>query len=137
MNTHVVAVVGAGYGVPIALELALKIKEASYLHAEGFAAGEFRHGSAAILDATTTLVGIVDDASREIVRRPLDEAARTESLRYTIGEPIEGVLRLGAETSEAFNTLAWLVAGQLLALEVGRARGIDGDAPRGLTKFVL
>jgi glucosamine--fructose-6-phosphate aminotransferase (isomerizing) len=132
-----VAVVGAGYGVPIALELALKIKEASYLHAEGFAAGEFRHGSAAILDATTTLVGIVDDASREIVRRPLDEAARTESLRYTIGEPIEGVLRLGAETSEAFNTLAWLVAGQLLALEVGRARGIDGDAPRGLTKFVL
>jgi glucosamine--fructose-6-phosphate aminotransferase (isomerizing) len=132
-----VAVVGAGYGVPIALELALKLKEASYLHAEGFAAGEFRHGSAAILDATTTLVGIVDDASREIVRRPLDEAARTESLRYTIGESIEGVPSLGAATSEAFNTLAWLVAGQLLALEVGRARGIDGDAPRGLTKFVL
>jgi glucosamine--fructose-6-phosphate aminotransferase (isomerizing) len=132
-----VAVVGAGYGVPIALELALKLKEASYLHAEGFAAGEFRHGSAAILDATTTLVGIVDVASREIVRRPLDEAARTESLRYTIGESIEGVARLGAETSEAFNTLAWLVAGQLLALEVGRARGIDSDAPRGLTKFVL
>jgi glucosamine 6-phosphate synthetase-like amidotransferase/phosphosugar isomerase protein len=50
---------------------------------------------------------------------------------------IEGVARLGAETSEAFNTLAWLVAGQLLALEVGRARGIDSDAPRGLTKFVL
>ena len=132
-----VAVVGAGYGVPIALEVALKLKEASYLHAEGFAAGEFRHGSAAILGATTTLLGIVDDASREIVRRPLAEAERTESLRYTIGEGIDGVPRLGARTGEAFNTLAWLVAGQMLALEAGRARGIDGDAPRGLSKFVV
>lgn len=132
-----IAVVGAGYGVPIAYELALKIKEASYLHAEGFAAGEFRHGSAAILGATTTLLGIVDDASREIVRRPLAEAERTESLRYTIGEGIDGVPRLGARTGEAFNTLAWLVAGQMLALEAGRARGIDGDAPRGLSKFVV
>jgi len=131
-----VAVVGAGYGVPVALELALKLKEASYVHAEGFAAGEFRHGSAAILDATTTLIGVVDDASRDIVRRPLDEAERTESLRFTIGGEVAGVARLGAVTGEAFNTLAWLVAGQVLALEVGRARGIDGDAPRGLSKFV-
>ncbi len=131
-----VAVVGAGYGVPIALELALKIKESSYVHAEGFAAGEFRHGSAAILDASTALVGVVDDPSREVVRRPLDEAERTESLRYTIGGAVAGVVRLGAETNEAFNTLAWLCAGQFLALEIGRARGVDGDHPRGLTKFV-
>ena len=132
-----VAMVGAGYGVPIALELALKLKEAAYVHAEGFAAGEFRHGSSAILDASTALVGIVDDASRTIVRRPLDEAERTESLRFTIGEPIEAVQRLGPRTGEPFNTLAWLVAGQWLALQVGRARGIDSDAPRGLTKFVV
>ena len=131
-----VAVVGAGYGVPIAFELALKLKEAAYLHAEGFAAGEFRHGSSAMLDAATALIGIVDDASRAIVRRPLDEAARTGSLRFTIGEAVEGIPRFGPQTAEAFNTLAWLVAGQILTLEVGRARGIDGDAPRGLTKFV-
>ena len=131
-----VAILGAGYGVPIALELALKLKEASYVHAEGFAAGEFRHGSAAILDATTTLVGVVDDASASIVARPLDEAVRTESLRYTIGGALAGIEMLGARTGEAFNTLAWLVAGQVLALEVGRARGVESDAPRGLTKFV-
>jgi len=131
-----VALVGAGYGVPVAFELALKVKESSYLHAEGFAAGEFRHGSAAILDPATALVGVIDDASRDIVRRPLDEAGRTGSLRYTIGGPVEGIARLGAETGEAFNTLAWLVAGQMLALEIGRARGVDGDEPRGLTKFV-
>jgi glucosamine--fructose-6-phosphate aminotransferase (isomerizing) len=132
-----IAVVGAGYGVPVALELALKIKESTYLHAEGFAAGEFRHGSAAMLDAATALVGVVDAASRAIVERPLAEAERTDSLRYTIGEELPGIPRLGPVTGEAFNTLAWLVTGQVLALALGRARGIDGDAPRGLTKFVL
>lgn len=131
-----VAVVGAGYGVPIALELALKLKESSYVHAEGFAAGEFRHGSTAILDATTTLIGVVDDASRDVVRRPLAEAERTGALRATIGGSLESIAAFGAPVGDAFNTLAWLVAGQVLALEVGRARGIDGDAPRGLTKFV-
>jgi glucosamine--fructose-6-phosphate aminotransferase (isomerizing) len=131
-----VAVVGAGYGVPVAYELALKLKEASYLHAEGFPAGEFRHGSATILDAQTGLIGIVDDASREIVKRPLGEAERTHSLRYTVGGEIEGIVRLGPLVGEAFNTLAWLVTGQVLALAVGRARGIDSDAPRGLSKYV-
>jgi len=131
-----IAVVGAGYGVPIACEVALKIKESTYVHAEGFAAGEFRHGSAAMLDARTALIGVVDDASRDIVRRPLAEAERTDSLRYTIGGDADGVPRLGPRTGEAFNTLGWLVAGQMLALAIGRRRGIDGDAPRGLTKFV-
>jgi glucosamine--fructose-6-phosphate aminotransferase (isomerizing) len=132
-----IAVVGAGYGVPIAFELALKIKESTYLHAEGFAAGEFRHGSSAMLDAATALVGVVDAASRATVERPLAEAARTDSLRFTIGEEIAGIPRLGPVTREAFNTLAWLVTGQTLALGLGRARGVDGDAPRGLTKFVV
>lgn len=86
-----VAVVGAGYGVPIASEIALKIKESSYLHAEGFAAGEFRHGSAAILDAETALLGIVDEASRAIVGRPLAEAERTRTVRATIGGKVEGI----------------------------------------------
>ena len=44
--------------VPVAYELALKIKEASYVHAEGFPAGEFRHGSSAMLDASTAIIGI-------------------------------------------------------------------------------
>jgi len=131
-----VAVVGAGYGVPVALELALKLKESSYVHAEGFAAGEFRHGSAAMLDGSTSLIGVVDDPSRDVVRRSLEEAVRTGSLRATIGGAIDDIPAHGAATGTAFNTLAWLVAGHVLALELGRARGIDGDAPRGLTKFV-
>jgi glucosamine--fructose-6-phosphate aminotransferase (isomerizing) len=132
-----VVVVGAGYGVPIANELALKIKEASYLHAEGFAAGEFRHGSAAMLDARCAIVGIVDEASRAIVDRPLEEARRTGSLRYVIGGRAGDVPLIGPVVDEAFNTLAWLVAGQVLALEIGRARGIESDRPRGLSKVMI
>jgi glucosamine--fructose-6-phosphate aminotransferase (isomerizing) len=131
-----IAVVGAGYGVPIAYELALKIKEASYLHAEGFAAGEFRHGSSAMLDASSAIVGIVDDASRTIVRRPLAEAAQSGAARYVIGLDDGDVTRLGPATGDAFNTLAWLVAGQYLALCLGRANAVDSDAPRGLRKFI-
>jgi len=132
-----VAVVGAGYGVPVAFELALKIKESSYVHAEGFPAGEFRHGSSAMLDASSAIVGIVDDASRAVVARPLDEAVANGAARYAIGEPCGEVTLLGARTPEPFNTLAWLVTGQVLALQVGRANGVDSDAPRGLRKFVL
>jgi glucosamine--fructose-6-phosphate aminotransferase (isomerizing) len=131
-----VALVAAGYGVPVAYELALKIKEASYVHAEGFAAGEFRHGSSAMLDASTAIIGIVDEASRDIVHRPLAEAAEAEAARYVIGAHSGDIPLLGPSTGEAFNTLSWLVAGQYLALCIGRANYVESDAPRGLTKWV-
>jgi glucosamine--fructose-6-phosphate aminotransferase (isomerizing) len=130
-------VVGAGYGVPIASELALKFKEAAYLHAEGFAAGEFRHGSTAVLDPRCALVGVVDAASRAVVARPFDAVAAAGAARIAIGESVAGVAGLGPAVGEAFNTLAWLVTGQMLALFAGRSRGIDGDRPRGLTKVVV
>jgi glucosamine--fructose-6-phosphate aminotransferase (isomerizing) len=135
-RVRTVAVVGAGYGVPIAFEIALKVKEASYVHAEGFAAGEFRHGSSAMLDASTAILGIVDETSRTIVDRPLASAAVAKAARYVIGEPSGSITTLGPQTGDAFNTLAWLVTGQYLALTLGRARGVDSDAPRGLHKFV-
>jgi len=132
-----VVIVSAGYGVPIAMELALKMKEASYVHAEGFAAGEFRHGSSAMLDASCAIIGIVDEHARNFVNRPLAEAAEAEALRYVIGGRLGDIPLLGPVTSEAFNTLAWLVAGQTLALNVGRAVYVESDSPRGLSKYVV
>ena len=128
--------VGAGYGVPIAYEIALKIKEASYVHGEGFAAGEFRHGSSAMLDASSAILGIVDDVSRAVIERPLASAVEAAAQRYVIGARGAGLSVLGPQTGDAFNTLAWLVTGQYLSLAMGRARGVDSDAPRGLHKFV-
>jgi glucosamine--fructose-6-phosphate aminotransferase (isomerizing) len=132
-----VVIVAAGYGVPIANEFALKLKEASYIHAEGFSAGEFRHGSAAMLDASCAIIGIVDDVSRNVVNRPLVEAMQAESLRYVIGGHIGDIPLLGPVVGEAFNTLAWLVAAQMIALHVGRVRYVESDAPRGLTKTMV
>ncbi len=131
-----VVIVASGYGVPIANECALKLKEASYIHAEGFSAGEFRHGSAAMLDASCAIIGIVDDVSRNVVNRPLVEALQADALRYTLGGRIGDIPLLGPVVGEAFNTLAWLVAAQTLALFVGRARFVESDAPRGLTKYM-
>jgi glucosamine--fructose-6-phosphate aminotransferase (isomerizing) len=130
-------VVGTGFGLPIALESALKLKEASYLHAEGFAAGEFRHGSAAILDAACAMIGIVDDASRQVVERPMRAAAQAGSRCFVIGERSHDMPALGPEADGVFDVLAWLVVAQTLALFVGRARNVDSDAPRGLSKIVL
>ncbi len=132
-----VVIVGTAYGVPVANECALKLKEASYIHAEGFSAGEFRHGSAAMLDPSCAIIGIVDDVSRNVVNRPLVEALQAESLRYTIGGRIGDIPLLGPVVGEAFNTLAWLVAAQVLGLYVGRARYVESDAPRGLAKTMV
>lgn len=132
-----VVIVAVGYGVPVANECALKLKEASYIHAEGFSAGEFRHGSAAMLDPSCAIIGIVDEVSRNVVNRPLVEALQAESLRYTIGGRIGDIPLLGPVVGEAFNTLAWLVAAQVLALYVGRARYVESDAPRGLAKTMV
>jgi glucosamine--fructose-6-phosphate aminotransferase (isomerizing) len=135
---HDVMVLGTDYGAPIAREAALKFKEATYLHAEGFEAGEFRHGSAAMVDATSVVLGIMDRDATGIVGRPLREAGPSGALRYAVGTTtIEGVTRLGPSVADPFNTLAWLVTVQLLALYVARARGIDSDAPRGLTKALV
>ncbi|MDQ2992423.1 MAG: SIS domain-containing protein [Candidatus Eremiobacteraeota bacterium] len=132
-----VIIVATAYGYPISLEFALKLKEASYIHAEGFSAGEFRHGSGAMLDASCAIIGIVDEVAREIVNRPLVEAAQAESLRYVIGGRIGDIPLLGPVTGEPFNTLAWLVAAQMIALYAGRARYVESDAPRGLAKAMV
>ncbi len=135
---HDVVVLGTDYGAPIAREAALKFKEATYLHAEGFEAGEFRHGSAAMLDASSIVIGIMDHDATDIVGRPLREARKAGAQRYAIGTTtVDEVTRLGPIVDDPYNTLAWLVTVQLLALHVARARGIDSDRPRGLTKAIV
>jgi glucosamine--fructose-6-phosphate aminotransferase (isomerizing) len=134
---HDIVVLGTDYGAPIGREIALKFKEATYLHAEGFEAGEFRHGSAAMVDDRSVAIGIMDHDADAIVGRPLRELATTGAMRYAIGTTtVADVPRLGPLVADPFNALSWLVTAQLLALHVARARGIDSDAPRGLRKAV-
>jgi glucosamine--fructose-6-phosphate aminotransferase (isomerizing) len=128
---------GSDHGWPIAREAALKLKEAAYLHAEGLSAGEFRHGSIAMVDSTTAVIGIADEDAMVALARPLLDVERRGPLRYTLGMSWNGVPRLGPQLDVAFNTLGWLVTAQLIALYASRACGIDADAPRGLTKALV
>ena len=135
-TAHSIVVIGAGYGVPVAAEIALKIKESSYVHAEGFGAGEFRHGSTAILDATRGLIGIVDEFSRASVGAVLDVARDARATTVTLGDALPGVDAYGPPATGRFAPLSWIVGGQLFALALARRAGIDSDAPRGLHKFL-
>jgi glucosamine--fructose-6-phosphate aminotransferase (isomerizing) len=115
---------------------ALKLKEASYLHAEAFAAGEFRHGNVAMLDETYTVLAVADRASKNTVAGQLGMAREFGALLFAMGADIEGTERLGPILEPPFDLLGCLVAGQMLALHVARARFVDSDAPRGLSKYV-
>jgi glucosamine--fructose-6-phosphate aminotransferase (isomerizing) len=135
---HSVIVLGSDYGLPVACETALKLKEAAYLHAEGFSSGEFRHGSVAMVDAACAVIAIVDFDALPAVARALRDVGDSEALRYIIGSTsIDDVPRLGPLVDEPYNTLAWLVTAQLIALHAARTRCIDSDAPRGLTKALV
>jgi glucosamine--fructose-6-phosphate aminotransferase (isomerizing) len=136
-NCASIIFLGSDYGWPIAREAALKLKEAAYLHTEGLPAGEFRHGSIAMVDSTTAVIGIADEDAMAALARPLLDVERRGAVRYTIGMSWDGVQRLGPQLDVAFNTLGWLVTAQLIALHTSRARGIDADAPRGLTKALV
>jgi glucosamine--fructose-6-phosphate aminotransferase (isomerizing) len=135
-SSRSIVVIGAGYGVPVSSELALKIKESTYRHAEGFGAGEFRHGSTAMLDSSRALVGIVDPWSRPSVSNVIASGRGAHSAIITLGDAVEGVPRFGPQLAGPFAPLGWIIAGQMLALALARAAGIDSDTPRGLSKFL-
>lgn len=131
-----IAVIGAGFGVPVASEIALKIKEASYRHAEGFGAGEFRHGSTAILAPGRGLIGILDAPARAPVEAVLELARSDGAIALALGDAFGNAPPFGPPAEGRFAPLAWIAAGQMLALALARRAGIDSDAPRGLRKFL-
>jgi glucosamine 6-phosphate synthetase-like amidotransferase/phosphosugar isomerase protein len=88
-----------------------------------------------MVDATCAVFGIVDADAAPVVLPPLREVEASGALRYIIGRAEEtGIERLGPIVGDPYNTLAWLVTAQLIALHVSRARNVDSDAPRGLKK---
>jgi len=136
--------IGRGVNSATALEGALKLKEISYIHAEGFPAGEMKHGPLALVDARTPVVAIATESdSLEKTLSNIEEArargARlialcTEGERRLAGVA-EHVLELPA-VAEAFSPILNSVPLQLLAYHVAVLRGCDVDQPRNLAKSV-
>ncbi|MGE5235644.1 MAG: glutamine--fructose-6-phosphate transaminase (isomerizing) [Acidobacteriota bacterium] len=135
---------GRGALYPLALEGALKLKEISYLHAEGYPAGEMKHGPIALLDEGFPVIALCPrDELAEKLLSNIQEVRARKSPVYAIGDPADDRLAELAEVVIALPPLPWpltpIVAAvplQLLAYEVAVRRGCDVDQPRNLAKSV-
>jgi glucosamine--fructose-6-phosphate aminotransferase (isomerizing) len=136
--------IGRGVGFPTALEGALKLKEISYIHAEGFPAGELKHGSIALLDPDTPLVAVATASHvyEKIVSNIQEVRARDARVLAVATEGDEQIRRHADDvfyvpaTEEVFSPLLAIVPLQLFAYHTAVARGCNVDQPRNLAKSV-
>ncbi|MDA9401032.1 MULTISPECIES: glutamine--fructose-6-phosphate transaminase (isomerizing) [unclassified Bradyrhizobium] len=136
---------GRGTSAPLALEGALKLKEIAYIHSEGYAAGELKHGPIALIDEAVPVVVIApyDDVFEKTVSNMQEVAARggkiiliTDSkgaLEATVDTLMTIVL---PEMVASFTPMLYAIPVQLLAYHTAVARGADVDQPRNLAKSV-
>ena len=134
---------GRGYSFPVALEGALKLKEISYVHAEGFSAAEMKHGPIALIDENMPVVVVAPrDASYPKVLSNMQEVkARGGRLVAISSEPnglgqVSDELFVVPQTLDALLPVLTSVPLQLLAYHIGVLRGCDVDKPRNLAKSV-
>ena len=135
---------GRGINFPVALEGALKLKEISYIHAEGYAAGELKHGPFALLGADTPVVAIIaQDNTAEVMLTNIKEVkARRSPVIAVVGEDNEAIGELAdsvitvPQVDAIFSPVVNTVALQLLAYYTAKYRGCPIDFPRNLAKSV-
>src|SRR3989338_4510599 len=134
-----VYVLGRGPSYPIALETALKLKESSYVHAEGFAGGELKHGVMALIETGTPV----------LVLNPEDETYQdTLSSAYEVKARGAYVIGISSKNNSIFDEfinvkdtkeatlISYAVVGQLLGYFTALAKGVNPDRPRNLAKSV-
>src|SRR5262249_46406597 len=135
---------GRGIHYPIALEGALKLKELSYVHAEGYPAGEMKHGPIALIDDGMPVIALVPrDASYDRMMSSLDEVRARDGRVFPLGD--EGARglpqRVGARTRapaapDLISPMLMAIPLQLLAYHAAVRLGRDVDQPRNLAKSV-
>ena len=135
---------GRGLGYSIALEGALKLKEISYIHAEGYAAGEMKHGPIALIDQTTPVAVVCPkDALYDKVLSNVQEVRAREGRIFAVATNGDSVIAdiaehlfLLPEVREEVLPLLTVLPLQLLAYHVADLKGTDVDQPRNLAKTV-
>ena len=135
---------GRGYNFPIALEGALKLKEITYIHAEGYPAAEMKHGPIALVDENLPVVFVAtkDLYYDKVVSNVQEIKARkgqiiaVASVGDTILPTMTNHIMYVPEIDEVFAPLLSVLPMQLLSYYVGVAKGIDVDKPRNLAKSV-
>ena len=132
-------VIGKGIGYPMALEGALKIKEVSYIHAEGFAAGELKHGPIALIEKGVPCVVLVaEDEFKEDMLLSAEELKARGAEIIGVGEEKQRVFDcfIALPKLQILTSVAHMIALQILAYYLAVLRGHDPDKPRNLAKSV-
>lgn len=135
---------GRGIGVPVALEGALKLKEISYIHAEGYPAGEMKHGPIALLEKNVPVVAVATKGhTYEKVISNIQEVRARDSQVIAIATEGDTDIKNHADyifyvpgTTELLSAIPAVIPLQLLAYYIAKIRGCDVDQPRNLAKSV-
>ena len=143
-NTHNALYLGRGYLFPVALEGALKLKEISYIHAEGYPAAEMKHGPIALIDENMPVVVVAtkDDTYDKIVSNIQEIKARKGKVIAIVTEGDEIISKMAdyvlevPETLPIFSGLLAVIPLQLLSYHIAVLRGCNVDQPRNLAKSV-
>ena len=135
---------GRGISFPVALEGALKLKEISYIHAEGYPAAEMKHGPIALIDKNMPTVIIATDKSNydKVLINAEEIKARSGKLIAIVKEGDSKMSKIAdhiikiPETHQFLTPLLTTIPLQLLSYQIAKLRGCDVDQPRNLAKSV-
>jgi len=144
MNAGNALYLGRGYNFPIALEGALKLKEISYIHAEGYPAAEMKHGPIALVDENLPVIFVAtkDEYYEKIVSNIQEIKARKGKVIAIVTEGDEIIPEMAdevfyvPEANEIIAPLLAVIPLQLFSYYIGVAKGCDVDKPRNLAKSV-
>ena len=144
VNSRGFMFVGRGVSYPAALEGALKLKEVSYVHAEGYAAGELKHGPISLLDAECPLVAVATRSAvyDKLISNVMEGRARDARVIAVATEGDDAIERYAddvcwvPDTHDLLSPVLAIIPLQLFAYHVAVARGTDVDQPRNLAKSV-
>ena len=144
VNSRNFLYLGRGFNYPVALEGALKLKEISYIHAEGYPAAEMKHGPIALIDENMPVVFLTNHHRRyqKVISNLQEVISRHGSILAIINEGDEQVKSMVSDYIEVPQTISCLtplisvIPMQMLSYHVAVARGLDVDQPRNLAKSV-
>lgn len=136
--------IGRGMNFPIALEGALKLKEISYIHAEGYASGELKHGPIALIDKDMPVLAMVpqDEVYQKSISNVEEIKARQGRLILIGTEGDKHLTNISSDViympkiTDVMNPILYTLPAQLLSYEIASRRGCDVDQPRNLAKSV-
>lgn len=135
-DRHDIYLIGRGLSYPVARESALKLKEISYVHAEGMMGGELKHGTIALIEDGTPVVCLIPDEDYEMESNTREVQARgAHTIVISNNREFKPDFFLNTSSDGKFAILATVI-GQMLAYYIAKERGLPIDKPRNLAKSV-